>query len=54
VQEALPVREIRPPFGSHLLEADDVGVPQRAVVDDLPRHILVNLRFRREKKLTRK
>ena len=27
-----------------LLEADDVGVAQRAVVDDLPVHILVNLR----------
>jgi hypothetical protein len=27
----------------HLLEPDDVWVPQRAVVYDLPRHILVNL-----------
>jgi hypothetical protein len=46
------VREIQFPFClAHLLEADDVGVPQRAVVYDLPRHILVNLRA---EKLTRK
>jgi hypothetical protein len=31
---------------THLLEPDDVGMPQRAVVDDLPRHILVNLQNR--------
>jgi len=29
---------------TNLLEANDVGVAQRAVVDDLPVHILVNLR----------
>jgi hypothetical protein len=27
----------------HLLEPDDVGVPQRPVVDDLPLHVLVDL-----------
>jgi hypothetical protein len=31
---------------THLLESDDVGVPQRPVVYDLPRHILVNLQNR--------
>lgn len=30
-------------FSTDLLEADDVGVAQRAVVDDLPVDILVNL-----------
>ena len=28
-----------------LLEADDVGVAQGAVVDDLPLHVLVNLQW---------
>ena len=37
-------KKIPPSAPAHLLEADDVGVPQRAVVYDLPRHILVNLR----------
>ena len=31
---------------THLLEADDVGVPQRPVVDDLPLHVLIDLRAR--------
>ena len=33
-----------------LLEADDVGVAQRAVVDDLALHVLVNLQGKQEKK----
>ena len=40
----IELRENSPLTPAHLLEADDVGVPQRAVVYDLPRHILVNLR----------
>jgi hypothetical protein len=45
-------KEIMFPNSPHLLEAKDVGVLQRVVVDDFPPHILVNLRNRKKKNTT--